>query len=70
MTFQVVKGVERPLAAASEIAANGNRVVLEDEDGSSYIRNKATGFKVPVALANGINVFEVALPREPFRRLA
>ena len=61
MTFQATSHVRKPLAAASEITAKGNRIVLDDEDSVSYIENKATGTKIPLKIENGAYVMEVAV---------
>ena len=61
MTFQATSHVRKPLAAASKITANGNRIVLDDEDSLSYIENKASGTKIPLKIENGVYVMEVAV---------
>ena len=61
MTFQATTHVKKPLAAASKITANGNRIVLDDENSLSYIENKATGTKIPLKIENGVYVMEVAI---------
>ena len=40
MAFQATTEVQKPLAAASKIAAKGNRIVLEASGSDSYIENK------------------------------
>ena len=47
MTFQCAIGVKKPLAAASNITAKGNRIVLDDANSESYIENKACGVEIP-----------------------
>ena len=61
MTFQATSHVRKPLAAASKITANGNRIVLDDQYSLSYIENKATGTKIPPKIENGVYVMEVAV---------
>ena len=51
--------VQKPLAAASKIAAKGNRIVLEAEGLDSYIENKATGRKIPLQIENGVYMMEM-----------
>jgi len=46
--------VRKPLAVAAKISANGNRIVLEDENSLSCIENKATGAKIPLRIENGV----------------
>jgi len=70
MTFQATTGVKKPLAAASRIAAKGNRIVLEGEGSSSYIENKATGKRIPIKLENGIYMMEMQVSEPPFTRPA
>ena len=69
MTFQATSHVRKPLAAASRIAAKGNRIVLDDEDSPSYIENKATGTKIPFKIVNGVYMMEVAVTpkKTPFQ---
>jgi hypothetical protein len=49
--------VRKPLLAASQVIAKGNRIVL-DESGS-YILFKATGRRMPLRLENGVFVFDL-----------
>ena len=80
MAFQATTHVKKPLAAASKTTAKGNRIVLDDGNSLSYIENNATGTKIPIEIANGVYVMEVAIepvapsafsPNEtPFRRRA
>ena len=39
MAFQATTDVKKPLAAASKIAAKGNRIFLDDANPDSYIEN-------------------------------
>ena len=41
MAFQATTDVKKPLAAASKIAAKGNRIVFDDANSDSYIDIKA-----------------------------
>ena len=59
MAFQATTDVQKPLAAASKIAAKGNRIVLEAEGLDSYIENKATGRKIPLQIENGVYMMEM-----------
>ena len=61
MTFQATTHVKKPLAAASKIIAKGNRIVLDDEDSSSCIENKATGAKITLKIENRVYVMEVPI---------
>ena len=70
MTFQATTGVKKPLAAASNITAKGNRIVLDDADSESYIENKASGVRVLIRLENGIYMSEIAVVEPPFTRPA
>ena len=69
MTFQATSHVRKPLAAASKIAAKGNRIILDDENSLSYIENKATGTRIPLRIENGVYVMEVAVSpkKAPFQ---
>ena len=71
MTFQATTLVKKPLAAASKIAAKGNRVVLDDEESPSYIENKRTGTRIPLKLKNGVYMMEMQVKEgQPFQRPA
>ena len=72
MTFQATTNVKKPLAAASEITAKGNRIVLDDAEHDSYIENKATGVKIPLRIENGVYMMEMIVdsPSAPFTRPA
>ena len=59
MAFQATTDVQKPLAAASKIAAKGNRIVLEAEGLDSYIENKASGKKIPLTIENGVYMMEM-----------
>ena len=52
--------VQRPLAAASKVAGQGNRIVLEGSGG--YIESIATGDRIALRLERGVYVFDVVLP--------
>ena len=70
MTFQAVSSVTKPLAAASKIAAKGNRIILDDAECDSYIENKKTGKRIPLKLENGIYMMEITVQPPPFPRQA
>ena len=55
-----ISSVQRPLAAASKVAGNGNRIVLEGSGG--YIESIATGDRIALRLERGVYVFDVVLP--------
>ena len=59
MAFQATTEVQKPLAAASKIAAKGNRIVLDDANSDSYIENKATGKRIPLVIENGVYMMEM-----------
>jgi hypothetical protein len=59
MTFQATTDVQKPLAAASKIAAKGNRIILDDADSESYIENKKTGKRIPLVIENGVYMMEM-----------
>jgi hypothetical protein len=59
MAFQATTDVQKPLAAASKIAAKGNRIVLDDADSESYIENKKTGKRIPLVIENGVYMMEM-----------
>ena len=69
MTFQATTMIKKPLAAASNIAEKGNRVVLDDAESPSYIEDKKTGTRIPLKLKNGVYMMEMQV-KQPFRRLA
>ena len=52
-----VTGVHKPLAAGSAVVHAGNRVVLDDDEGS-WIQNKKTGSVVDLYEKNGVYVFD------------
>ena len=66
MTFQCVTGVKKPLAAASNITAKGNRIILDDANSNCYMEDKATGVNIPIKLENGISMLEFAVATPPF----
>ena len=59
MAFQATTEVQKPLAAASKIAAKRNRIVLDDANSDSYIENKATGKRIPLVIENGVYMMEM-----------
>ena len=68
ITFQV-SGVSKPLAPVSQILDKGNTVVFSRSCEGSYIRNEATGEKVPIVEDKGTFVVEVEfLELAGFRR--
>ena len=62
MKFPVAKGIKSSLAAASRIAAKGDKAVFGDVSCFSSKENKATGVHVPALFENGISVSESATP--------
>ena len=65
MAFQATTDVQNPLAAASKIAAKGNRIVLEADGLDSYIENKKSGKRIPLTIENGVYMMEMLA--EPFQ---
>ncbi len=59
MTFQATAGAKKPLAAAPNMIAKGNRIVLD-----------ASGVGIPIKLENGIYMMEIAVAEPPLTRLA
>jgi hypothetical protein len=59
MAFQATTEVQKPLAAASKIAAKGNRIVLEAAGSDSYIENKQSGKRIPLTIENGVYMMEM-----------
>ena len=59
MPFQATTDVQKPLAAASKIAAKGNRIVLDDVEPESYIENKKAGTRIPLKIENGVYMMEM-----------
>jgi hypothetical protein len=59
MAFQATTDVQKPLAAASKIAAKGNRIVLEADGLDSYIENKQSGKRIPLTIENGVYMMEM-----------
>ena len=59
MTFQAITDVQKLLAAASKIAAKGNRIILDDADSESYIENKKTPKRIPLVIENGVYMMEM-----------
>ena len=66
MAFQATTDVQKPLAAASTITAKGNRIVLDAEGQDSYIENKQSGKRIPLAIENGVYMMEMQVV--PFQR--
>jgi hypothetical protein len=54
-----VTDTTKPLAAAMAMTRMGNRVVLEEGEGKSYIENLKTGDRVMLRENNGTYVFDV-----------
>ena len=52
-------GVSKPLASVSRILDKGNTVVFSRSGEGSYIRNEATGEKVPIVEDKGTFVMVV-----------
>ena len=59
MAFQATTEIQKPLAAASKIAAKGNRIVLEALGSDSYIENKQIGKRIPLTIENGVYMMEM-----------
>ena len=59
MAFQATTHVQKPLAAASKIAAKGNRIVLEADGQDSYIEHKQSGTRIPLTIENGVYMMEM-----------
>ena len=57
MKFHVTD-TTKPLASAAAVTKMGNRVVLEDGPGKSYIENVATGKKIQFREFGGIYVLD------------
>ena len=68
MAFQATTDIRKPLAAASKIAAKGNRIVLDDAESDSLIENKKTGTRIPLTIENGVYMMEMVV--RPFQRQA
>ena len=56
--FNVAK-VKKPLASAARVVAAGNRVVMVDEPGKSFIENVETKERIPLRVEKGTYVFDV-----------
>ena len=54
-----VADVKKTLAAAIKICQAGNRIVLDVEEGQSFIQNKGSGEKTPVHIRNGEFQFDL-----------
>ena len=65
MAFQATTDVQKPLAAASKIAAKGNRIVLDDAASDSYLENKTSGVRIPLTIENGVYMMEMAVVPSP-----
>ena len=61
MTFQATTDVTKPLAAASQIAAKGDRIVLDGAGSDSYILHKASGVRIPLAIGNWVYMMEMSV---------
>ena len=59
MAFQATTEVKKPLAAAAQLAAKGNRIVLDDAESDSFIENKKTGTRIPLKIENGVYMMEM-----------
>jgi hypothetical protein len=59
MAFQATTEVKKPLAAAAQLAAKGNRIILDDAESESYIENKKTGARIPLKIENGVYMMEM-----------
>ena len=59
MAFQATTEVQKPLASASKMVANGNRIVLDDAASESYIEDKASGKRIPPTIENGVYMMEM-----------
>ena len=57
LKFQVTD-VRKPLLAVRRLVEKGNKVVLAGGEGESYIRNEATGVKIPIKKKGGSFVIE------------
>ena len=55
-----ISNVQRPLAAASGVAGQGNRIVMEGSGG--YIESIATGERIQLRLERGVYVFDIVFP--------
>ena len=55
--------MKKPLAAASKIAAKGNRIVLDEAGSDSYIEHTASGVRIPLRIENGVYMMEMAVVR-------
>ena len=61
MAFQATTDIRKPLAAASKIAAKGNRIVLDDAESNSYIENQKTRARIPLTIENGVYMMEMVV---------
>lgn len=57
LKFQVTD-VRKPLLAVRRLVEKGNKVVLAGGEGESYIKNEATGVKIPIKKKGGSFVIE------------
>ena len=53
-----VTNVKKPLASASRVVAAGNRIVMDESGGGSYIENKETKEKMKLRVDRGVYVFD------------
>ena len=60
-----VPDTTKPLAAAMAIAKLGNRIVMEDGPGRSYIENLRAGDRVLLRESGGAFVFDVDRAKAP-----
>ena len=66
MAFQATTDVQKPLAAASKIAAKGNRIVLRADGLDSYIEHKQSGTRIPLTIENGVYMMEMLVVPFPW----
>ena len=59
MTFQATTKVKKPLAAASKITAEGNRIILDGAGSDYYNENQAIGARAPLKIENGVYTMEM-----------
>ena len=63
VTFQIAKGVVKPLGSVKKMCQAGNQVVFDDS--GSYVVNKATGKRTWLEEKNGIYIMKVQIPKAP-----
>ena len=59
MKFQAANGIKDPLAAASSIRGQGNRIVLDGEGEGSYIENKLAKTRIPLKLEKAVYMMDM-----------